>query len=168
MLSLLSLTSFLFTSNAIPCDVGEELYKCWDNNGAFELEYDQNCTYMDWICDEIADCPFGDDEWNCPTYEQCMTDTDNTGAPIGFGCDNTTCIYYSWSCLGGDVSVWDCPNQADVSQQTCQEVAGYTGKGIQYISVHHLTLYARVYVLDFDKKLQITDNLLFYILVQYN
>ena len=45
----------------------------------------------------------------------------------GFSCDSDhdICIPSDWSCLGGDLYVWDCPNQNDVSQETCKNVTVY-------------------------------------------
>ena len=112
----------------VECDFASDptLHKCWDNNGEFELAPDENCTFAEWVCDDIADCPFGDDEWNCPNYTACVTGTETNGDPSGFACDDSTCIPYEWSCLGGDFNIWDCPNQEDISQETCEQNSEYT------------------------------------------
>ena len=82
----------------------------------------------------FPDCPFGDDEWNCVSHEECESDPTKW-----FICENSIssdyidttdnrpiCIPFEFSCFAGDLTQ-DCPNSEDISQEFCCGAPGFDG-----------------------------------------
>ena len=85
-------------------------YHCSDRNGLVTLTAAEECCDSAKKCDGYVDCPFGDDEHNCPEIY-----------PNGWICPSDgTYIPKEWSCVDGfDTKMWDCPNQDDVNSIHC-------------------------------------------------
>lgn len=110
-----------FVSSSEPCigpsgSASANQYQCWDTNGILKNVQFPLCVERGERCDGQCDCPWCDDEWNCPTFEECQVD--------GFLCVNSylpktnqlwACIPQEWVCDG----VWDCPNGEDESSEFC-------------------------------------------------
>jgi len=94
-------------------------YKCNNRNGLYPILDQDQCILNDFLCDGIADCPFGDDEWNCPSFSKCIELN-------GFQCKNTIepiCISSNFTCD----NIWDCPDQSDESNETCNQALHCNG-----------------------------------------
>ena len=91
------------------CEVGD--YKCSDRNGLYLLREIEECADQNKVCDGYVDCPFGDDEHNCPELY---------GSNIWRCPSDGTIIPIEWSCVNQqDTKLWDCPNQDDVDAINC-------------------------------------------------
>ena len=108
-------------------DSGSDPYYCAEFTRLFEID---KCVYPEDLCNGDADCPFGDDEWNCNDIDG----VDCTIANGYFECSNSInsdyldstddgliCIPLEWSCYASEY-FWDCPNQEDVDPELCSTV----------------------------------------------
>jgi len=96
----------------------ENQYECWNTNGVIKYVQFPMCVEQTQRCDsrQECDCPWCDDEWNCPTFEECQ-------ANGGFLCTNSylesnqlwACIPGEWLCDG----IWDCPSGEDEGKNAC-------------------------------------------------
>jgi hypothetical protein len=112
-----------FAAGSEPCKgilgaASEHQYQCWSTNNILDLD-SPVCVQKKERCDarQRCDCPWCDDEWNCPTFEGCQADG-------GFLCSNSyspgsnqlwACIPGEWACDG----IWDCPSGEDESREVC-------------------------------------------------
>ena len=117
----------------IPCTGvnPNRLYYCTSLSD-ISLDVDDGCVESNQLCDGIRDCPFGDDEWNCNTFEN--NNEDCTEANGYFECtmsqsneflatnsSSNVCIRFDYSCNAGEFETWDCPNQEDLAPATCND-----------------------------------------------
>lgn len=103
----------------MPCVSGStNQYQCWDANGMLG-QGPQVCISTNDKCDpaDSCDCPWCDDQWNCPSFTECQQNG-------GFLCSKSffpgtnelwACIPGDWKCDG----VWDCPSGEDESSEYC-------------------------------------------------
>ena len=113
----------------IPCTGSSRLFICFEYPG-LPLDTDQACIEDNLVCNGDRDCPFGDDEWNCNTYNglnQSCTDengffecVDSPARDFLLTNDSTNiCIRREYSCDVNEFETWDCPNQEDLSTGEC-------------------------------------------------
>jgi hypothetical protein len=111
-----------FSLGTEPCASGSDAdaqYQCWNTNGILKNLNTSLCIDLNQKCHsrESCECPWCDDQWNCPTFEGCKQNG-------GFLCLNSTlpgtnelwaCIPQEWKCDG----IWDCPSGEDEGSQFC-------------------------------------------------
>jgi len=108
---------FSISSGSVPCVSGAtNQYQCVSTNalnqGPVCISSADRCS-----ADNGCECPWCDDQWNCPTFDGCV-------ANGGFVCSTSfipgtnevwACIPADWKCDG----IWDCPSGEDEGSQNC-------------------------------------------------
>jgi len=109
---LLLLWSILLIKNSVARKCFSHEFECGTRNSTATIIERDQCIPLDQVCDGVPDCPFSDDEWNCPSFDLCSK-SDNT-----FTCKSgNICILKAWTCDG----LWDCPDQSDEADELCHQ-----------------------------------------------
>lgn len=98
----------------------------------WDISDEYACVRSSDLCNGKVDCYWGEDEWNCKNCQ-------DNGGFICNESEHTPCIPFAFSPAAGD-TIWDCPNQEDVSEYTLRNsMPGYVGM-CQHITELYLCL----------------------------